>query len=75
MRIAAAVGDAELADQAVTLAERRAQQNPSVVSCEAALAHCRGIWNESGDDLARAASTVQRRQATAGLCLSLGGPR
>jgi DNA-binding CsgD family transcriptional regulator len=56
VRIAAAVGDAELADQAVTLAQRRAQQNPSVVSCEAALAHCRGIWNDSGDDLARAAS-------------------
>ena len=56
VRIAAAVGDAELAEQAVSLAQRRAEQNPGVLSCEAAAAHCRGIWNESGDDLTLAAS-------------------
>ena len=56
VRIAAAVGDAELADQAVSLAQRRADQNPGVRSCEAAVAHCRGIWKESGDDLTLAAS-------------------
>ena len=56
VRIAAAVGDAELADQAVSLAQRRAEQNPGVLSCQAAVAHCRGIWNESGDDLTLAAS-------------------
>ncbi len=56
VRIAAAVGDAELADQAISLAQRRADQNPGVRSCEAAVAHCRGIWKESGDDLTLAAS-------------------
>ena len=56
VRIAAAVGDAELAEQAVSLAQLRAEQNPGVLSCEAAAAHCRGIWNESGDDLTLAAS-------------------
>ena len=54
--IAAAVGDAELADKAVSLAQRRADQNPGVLSCQAAAAHCRGIWTESGDDLTLAAS-------------------
>ncbi len=56
VRIAAAVGNAELADQAVSLAQRRADRNPGVRSCQAAVAHCRGIWNESGDDLTLAAS-------------------
>ena len=56
VRIAAAVGDAELADQAVSLAQRRADQNPGVRSCGAAAAHCRGVWNDSGDDLTFAAS-------------------
>ena len=56
VRIAAAVGDAELAEQAVSLAQRRAEQNPGVLSCQAAVAHCRGIWNESEDDLTLARS-------------------
>ena len=56
VRIASAVGDAELARQAVLLAQRRADQNPDVRSCAAAAAHCRGIWNESADDLTIAAS-------------------
>jgi DNA-binding CsgD family transcriptional regulator len=56
VRIAAAVGDAELADQAISLAQRRVDQNRGVLSCEAAVAHCRGIWNESEDDLTLARS-------------------
>ena len=56
VRIAAAVGDTELADQAVALAQRRAELNPGVRSCVAAAAHCRGVWNESRDDLMSAAS-------------------
>jgi DNA-binding CsgD family transcriptional regulator len=56
VRIATAVGDAELAEEAISLAQRRADKNPGVLSCQAAIAHCRGIWNESGDDLTLAAS-------------------
>jgi DNA-binding CsgD family transcriptional regulator len=55
VRIAAAVEDEELANHAIALAERRAEQNPGVLSCRAAAAHCRGIWNESVDDLRVAA--------------------
>ena len=55
VRIAAAVGDAELAEHAISLAQRRADHNPGVLSCVAAVAHCRGIWNESADDLTLAA--------------------
>ena len=56
VRIASAVGDAELAGQAVSLAQRRADLNPDVRSCAAAAAHCRGIWNESAEDLRLAAA-------------------
>ena len=44
VRVAAAVGDEELADHAISLAERRASRNPDVASCAAAAAHARGIW-------------------------------
>ncbi|MGD0312899.1 MAG: LuxR C-terminal-related transcriptional regulator [Acidimicrobiales bacterium] len=57
IRIAVAVGDAELANHAISLAQRRAEINSNVLSCNAAVAHCRGIWNESVDDL-RVASKI-----------------
>jgi DNA-binding CsgD family transcriptional regulator/tetratricopeptide (TPR) repeat protein len=54
VRIAVAASDAELADHAIALAERRASLNPTVVSCAAAAAHVRGIWLESVQDLEKA---------------------
>jgi DNA-binding CsgD family transcriptional regulator len=56
VRIAAAVGDEELADRAISLAERRAVLNPDVASSAAAAAHARGIWRDSAEDLERAVS-------------------
>jgi DNA-binding CsgD family transcriptional regulator len=56
VRIAAAVGDEELADHAISLAERRASLNPDVPSCAAAAAHARGIWADSAEHLERAVS-------------------
>ena len=55
IRIAAGIGDEELADHAMSLTQRRAEQNPSLLSCRAALSHCRGLWSESVDDLKDAA--------------------
>jgi len=63
VRIAAAVGDEELAEHGISIAERRASLNPEVPSCAAAAAHARGIWNDSAEDLDRAASLYR------------GGPR
>jgi DNA-binding CsgD family transcriptional regulator len=63
VRIAAAVGDEELAEHGISIAERRASLNPGVPSCAAAAAHVRGIWNDSAEDLDRAASLYR------------GGPR
>jgi DNA-binding CsgD family transcriptional regulator len=63
VRIAAAVGDEELAGQAISIAERRASLNPEVRSCAAAAAHARGIWSDSAEDLERAVSLYR------------GGPR
>lgn len=56
VRIAAAVGDEELAEHGISIAERRARLNPGVLSCAAAAAHARGIWNDSAADLGRAVS-------------------
>jgi DNA-binding CsgD family transcriptional regulator len=56
VRIAAAVGDEELAEHGISIAERRASLNPGVPSCAAAAAHARGIWSDSAADLGRAAS-------------------
>jgi DNA-binding CsgD family transcriptional regulator len=56
VRIAAAVGDEELAEHGISVAERRASLNPGVPSCAAAAAHARGIWNDSAEDLERAVS-------------------
>jgi DNA-binding CsgD family transcriptional regulator len=63
VRIAAAVGDEELAGHAISIAERRASLNPDVASCAAAAAHARGIWEDSTEDLGRAVSLYR------------GGPR
>jgi DNA-binding CsgD family transcriptional regulator len=63
VRIASAVGDEELAEHGISVAERRASLNPDVPSCAAAAAHARGIWNESAEDLGRAVSLYR------------GGPR
>jgi DNA-binding CsgD family transcriptional regulator len=60
VRIAAAVGDEELADCVISMAQRRAELNPSVLSCSSALAHCRGIWGESVDEL-RIAATLYKK--------------
>ena len=54
VRIAAAVGDEELAEHGISVAERRASLNPGVPSCAAAAAHARGIWSDSAEDLERA---------------------
>jgi DNA-binding CsgD family transcriptional regulator len=56
VRIAAAVGDEELAEHGISVAERRATLNPDVPSCAAAAAHARGIWSDSTEDLKRAVS-------------------
>jgi DNA-binding CsgD family transcriptional regulator len=63
VRIAAAVGDEELAFHGISIAERRASLNPDVPSCAAAAAHARGIWSDSAEDLERAVSIYR------------GGPR
>jgi DNA-binding CsgD family transcriptional regulator len=63
VRIAAAVGDEELAEHGISIADRRASLNPDVPSCAAAAAHARGIWNDSTEDLERAVSLYR------------GGPR
>ena len=63
VRIAAAVGDEELAEHGISVAERRASLNPDVPSCAAAAAHARGIWSDSAEDLERAVSLYR------------GGPR
>jgi tetratricopeptide (TPR) repeat protein len=63
VRIAAAVGDEELAEHGISIAGRRARLNPDVASCAAAAAHARGIWSESAEDLQRAVSLYR------------GGPR
>ena len=63
VRIAAAVGDEDLAEHGISVAEQRASLNPDVPSCAAAAAHARGIWNDSAEDLKRAVSLYR------------GGPR
>jgi DNA-binding CsgD family transcriptional regulator len=59
-RIAAAVGDEDLAEHIISTAQRRAELNPNVLSCGAALAHCRGIWSESVDELRVAAMLYKK---------------
>jgi DNA-binding CsgD family transcriptional regulator len=57
MRIALACGDAELAAEAVAIAERRARQNPAVGSLAAIAAHARGLRD---DDVAELRDAVHR---------------
>jgi DNA-binding CsgD family transcriptional regulator len=54
VRVAAAVGDEELAEHGISVAERRASLNPDAPSCAAAAAHARGIWTDCAEDLGRA---------------------
>jgi DNA-binding CsgD family transcriptional regulator len=68
VRIAVAAGDAELAEHVIEQAERRCELNPGVVSFKAAVAHARGLWQGSADDLQTAVSlfaTGPRPLATA----------
>ena len=69
VRIAAAVGDEDLANHAISLATRRSERNPGVLSCRAAVAHCRGIWADSVNDLRLAASIYRRGPAPSRLCI------
>jgi DNA-binding CsgD family transcriptional regulator len=59
VRIAVAAGDQELAEHAIEQAARRCERNPGVVSFQAALAHARGLWQNSARDLATAVSLFQ----------------
>lgn len=59
VRIAAAVGDEELARTASALAQRRHEMNPGVSSLEAAATHCRGLLEQSVDDLAHAVGLLE----------------
>jgi DNA-binding CsgD family transcriptional regulator len=75
MRIAVAVGDGELAEHIIEVSERRCELNPDVVSFRAAVAHARGLWQGSVQDLQTAASlfaTGPRPLATASALEDLG---
>lgn len=58
VRIAAAVGDQELAERVIVQAEQRQTINPGVTTFAAVAAHSRGIWHESTDELQTAASLL-----------------
>ena len=75
VRIAAAVGDEELAEHGILIAERRASLNPDVPSCAAAAAHARGIWNDSAEDLVRAVSLYRDRTSPSRPCVRARRPR
>jgi len=75
VRIAAAVGDEELAGHAIEQAEHRCELNPGVVSFKAAVAHAKGLWQGSTRHLETAASlfdTGPRPLATASALEDLG---
>ncbi len=75
VRIAAAVGDQELAEHTIEQAEDRCELNPGVASFKAAAAHARGLWRSSTCDLQTAASlfdTGPRPLATASALEDLG---
>jgi len=75
VRIAAAVGDEELAEHAIEQAEHRCELNPGVVSFKAAVAHAKGLWQGSTRHLETAASlfdTGPRPLATASALEDLG---
>ncbi len=60
VRIALAVGDRELAENAVAVADRRAKLNPGVPSLAAIAAHARGLVNHDLDELSNAVSLFQQ---------------
>jgi DNA-binding CsgD family transcriptional regulator len=60
VRIALKVGDRELAEGAVTDAERRAKLCPDAASLTAIAAHARGLLDGDTDELARAVSRFER---------------
>ena len=75
VRIAVAAGDEQLAEHIIQQAERRCELNPGVVSFQAAVAHARGLWQRSADDLQTAAAlfaTGPRPLATASALEDLG---
>jgi DNA-binding CsgD family transcriptional regulator len=75
VRIAAAVGDQELAEHTIEQAEHRSELNPGVASFKAAAAHARGLWRSSTYDVETAASlfeTGPRPLATASGLEDLG---
>jgi len=75
VRMAIAAGDEELAEHTIEQAERRWGLNPGVVSFNAALAHARGLWRSSIDDLQTAAAlfeTGPRPLATASALEDIG---
>jgi DNA-binding CsgD family transcriptional regulator len=59
VRIAVATGDEELAEHTIEQAEQRCALNPGVVSFKAAVAHARGLWQNSTCQLETAASLFQ----------------
>jgi DNA-binding CsgD family transcriptional regulator len=75
VRIAAAVGDSELAEHTIEQAERRCELNPGIASFTAAAAHARGLWRHSVCDLETAVSLFgsgRRPLATASALEDLG---
>ena len=78
VRIALAVGDAELAKAVAELAAHRYELNPGVPSVAGAAAHTRGLLNESRPDLEQAAAilvTCPRPLALAAALEDLGCAR
>jgi DNA-binding CsgD family transcriptional regulator len=75
VRIAVTADDEELAEHAVGQAERRCELNPGVVSFRAAVAHARGLWQNSIRHLETAVSLLEtgpRPLATASALEDLG---
>jgi DNA-binding CsgD family transcriptional regulator len=75
VRIAVAVSDEELAAHTIAQAEHRCELNPGVVSFKAALAHARGLWQNSTGHLETAVSLFEngpRPLATASALEDLG---
>jgi DNA-binding CsgD family transcriptional regulator len=74
-RIAAAVGDQELAERVIDQAQRRQTLNPAVTTFAAVAAHCRGIGHQSIDELQTAVAflaTAPRPLAYASALEDLG---
>jgi DNA-binding CsgD family transcriptional regulator len=75
VRTALAVGDHELAENAVAVADQRAELNPGVPSLAAVAAHARGLVNHDLEELSEAVSLFEqgpRSLALAAACEDLG---